>query len=128
MTAMTPLVESLWQSDLFFCFPSCSSSESCKALSHSSALAVAKGNVIMGVVDKSINFKNGIVKHLNSTELPTLYMALMMFLFPSHCIQQILEAVLHCHQMGVVHRDLKVKDLRSRTSLWLNFYLTKNCG
>ena len=27
----------------------------------------------------------------------------------SHCIQQILESVNHCHMNGVMHRDLKVK-------------------
>ena len=26
----------------------------------------------------------------------------------SHCIQQILESVNHCHMNGIVHRDLKV--------------------
>lgn len=29
----------------------------------------------------------------------------------SHCIQQILESVNHCHTNGVVHRDLKVRSL-----------------
>lgn len=29
----------------------------------------------------------------------------------SHCIQQILESVLHCHQTGIVHRDLKPENL-----------------
>ena len=28
----------------------------------------------------------------------------------SHCIQQILESVNHCHSNGVVHRDLKVSN------------------
>ena len=27
----------------------------------------------------------------------------------SHCIQQILESVNHCHTNGIVHRDLKVR-------------------
>ena len=29
----------------------------------------------------------------------------------SHCIQQILESVNHCHMNGVVHRDLKPENL-----------------
>ena len=29
----------------------------------------------------------------------------------SHCIQQILESVVHCHQTGIVHRDLKPENL-----------------
>ena len=29
----------------------------------------------------------------------------------SHCIQQILESVNHCHSNGVVHRDLKPENL-----------------
>lgn len=33
----------------------------------------------------------------------------------SHCIQQILESVNHCHMNNVVHRDLKVRSLRPRS-------------
>ena len=27
----------------------------------------------------------------------------------SHCIQQILESVSHCHDKGIIHRDIKVR-------------------
>ena len=31
----------------------------------------------------------------------------------SHCIQQILESVNHCHMNGIVHRDLKVRQRKT---------------
>lgn len=38
----------------------------------------------------------------------------------SHCIQQILESVSHCHLNGIVHRDLKV-------SVWRPCVWLKEC-
>ena len=29
----------------------------------------------------------------------------------SHCIQQVLEAVRHCHESNIVHRDVKVRNI-----------------
>ena len=45
----------------------------------------------------------------------------------SHCIQQILESVHHCHHNGVVHRDLKVYYLTVRNYL-IHELSSKNYG
>ena len=46
----------------------------------------------------------------------------------SHCIQQILESVQHCHQNEVVHRDLKVWCTVGYVMYNIDFYLPISCS
>ena len=41
----------------------------------------------------------------------------------SHCIGQILESVTHCHDKGIIHRDIKVSGLEGCILLCMLYYV-----
>uniref|UniRef100_A0A673L1T8 calcium/calmodulin-dependent protein kinase n=1 Tax=Sinocyclocheilus rhinocerous TaxID=307959 RepID=A0A673L1T8_9TELE len=82
----------------------------CRLLKHPNIVrlhdSISEEGVHYLVFDFCIYFLTVLAELFNLSSLASL-----LYLSHSHCIQQILESVNHCHLNGIVHRDLKPENL-----------------